>query len=85
LATAAKSYRYSGALVIALISYGIASTVGLVHFGPQSDALWPRFVRGCTSPILVFLINLALAATVVAAFGASAVDDSVPHESSTPS
>ena len=55
-------------IVIGLISYGIAWTVGLVHFTPQPDTFSARFVGDSTPPMLVFVINLALAATVVAVF-----------------
>jgi len=57
-------------IVIGLISYGIAWTVGLAHFRPQPDALAARFVGDSTPPIVVFVINLALAATIVAVFSA---------------
>jgi uncharacterized protein len=57
-------------IVIGLIAYGIAWTVGLVHFTPQPAAFSARFVGGSTPPVLIFAINLALAATVVAVLAA---------------
>ena len=57
-------------IVIGLISYGTAWTFGLAHFSPQPDALAAWFVGDSTPPIVVFVINLALAATVVAVFSA---------------
>ncbi len=57
-------------IVIGLIAYGIAWSVGLVQFMPQPDKLSARFVGDATPPILVFVINLALAATVVAVLAA---------------
>jgi uncharacterized protein len=57
-------------IVIGLIAYGIAWTSGLVGFMPQADAWSSRFVGDSTPPILVFVINLALAATIVAVFSA---------------
>ena len=57
-------------IVIGLISYGIAWTVGLAHFSPRPDALAAGFVGDSAPPIVVFVINLALAATVVAVFSA---------------
>jgi uncharacterized protein len=57
-------------IVIGLIAYGIAWTSGLVGFMPQPDAWSSRFVGDSTPPILVFVINLALAATIVAVFSA---------------
>jgi pimeloyl-ACP methyl ester carboxylesterase len=57
-------------IVVGLISYGIAWTVGLAHFSPQPDALAAWFVGDSTPPIVVFVINLALAAFVVAIFSA---------------
>jgi uncharacterized protein len=57
-------------IVIGVIAYGIAWTVGLVGFRPQPDALSARFVGDSAPPILVFLINLAFAATVIAVFSA---------------
>src|SRR5215813_12972869 len=43
---------------------------GLAHFSPQPDALAAWLVGDSTPPILVFVINLALAATIVAVFSA---------------
>jgi uncharacterized protein len=57
-------------IVIGLIAYGIAWTSGLVGFMPKPDAWSSRFVGDSTPPILVFVINLALAATIVAVFSA---------------
>jgi membrane protease YdiL (CAAX protease family) len=53
---------------IGLISYGIAWTTGLVHFNPHPIALAVRFVGDTASPLLVFMINLAVAATIVTIF-----------------
>src|SRR5262249_12633865 len=48
-------------IAIGLISYGIAWTAGLAHFSPQPDALAAWLVGDSTPPIVVFVINLALA------------------------
>jgi membrane protease YdiL (CAAX protease family) len=53
---------------VGLISYGIAWTTGLVHFNPHPIALAVRFVGDTASPLLVFMINLAVAATIVTIF-----------------
>jgi uncharacterized protein len=57
-------------IVIGLISYGIAWTIGLVHFTPRPDTFSARFVGDSTPPVLVFVVNLALAATVIAVLSA---------------
>jgi membrane protease YdiL (CAAX protease family) len=57
-------------IVIGLIAYGIAWTVGLAHFKPQPDTLSARFVGDAAPPILIFAINLAFATTIVALFSA---------------
>ena len=65
-----ESYRVSLLLAINiwLISYGIAWATGLVGFDPQPIALAARFVGNTASPIIVFMINLAVATTVVTVF-----------------
>jgi membrane protease YdiL (CAAX protease family) len=55
-------------IVVGLISYGIAWMTGLVHFSPQPIALAARFVGDTASPVVVFAINLAAAATIVTIF-----------------
>ena len=52
-------------ILVGLISYGTAWTTGLVHFSPQPISLAAPFLAESTPPVLVFVINLALAATVV--------------------
>lgn len=51
-------------IVIGLVSYGIAWTTGLVRFNPQPLGLAARFIGDTASPVVVFGINLALAATI---------------------
>jgi CAAX protease family protein len=53
-----------------LIAYGIAWTTGLVEFGPRPIALVARSVPEATSPAVVFLINVAVAATIVTIYSA---------------
>ncbi len=57
-------------IVIGLISYGIAWTLGLAQFRPRTAVLAASFVGDSAPPILAFLINLALAATIVTVFSA---------------
>jgi uncharacterized protein len=52
-------------IIFGLISYGIAWVTGLVHFSPQPIPMAARVVGANSSPVLVFLVNLAVAATVV--------------------
>jgi membrane protease YdiL (CAAX protease family) len=52
-------------IIFGLISYGIAWVTGLVHFSPQPIPMAAQFVGDNSSPVLVFLVNLAVAATVV--------------------
>ena len=55
-------------IVFGLISYGIAWVTGLVHFSPQPIALTAQFVGDHAPPIVVFLVNLVVAATIVTIF-----------------
>jgi uncharacterized protein len=52
-------------IIVGMIAYGIAWATGLVHFSPRPIALAAQFVGDNASPVVVFLINLAVAATVV--------------------
>jgi CAAX protease family protein len=49
-------------IIVGLISYCIGWTTGLVHFSPQPIALAAPFIGDSTPPVLVFVINLAVAA-----------------------
>src|ERR1051325_1690095 len=51
-------------VVIGLIAYGIAWTTGRVQFSPRPNRLTARYIANTTSLGVVFLINLAVAATV---------------------
>ena len=51
-------------IVIGLLAYGSAWTTGLAQFNPQPEGLGPSLVGDTTSPLAVFLIGLALAATI---------------------
>jgi len=53
-----------------LIAYGIAWMTGLVQFGPRPIGLAARYIPEATSPAVVFLINLAVAVTVVTLYSA---------------
>ena len=52
-------------IVIGLIAYGIAWVTGLVRFSPEPIGLVAPYVGEDTSPVVVFVINLAVAATIV--------------------
>src|SRR5436853_1884955 len=47
-------------IVIGLLSYGIAWTTGLVGFNPKPSSLAARLVGNTSSPIVVFMINVAV-------------------------
>ena len=55
-------------IVIGLIAYGIAWVTGLVRFSLEPLELVAPYVGDNASPILVFVINLAVAATIVTIF-----------------
>ena len=55
-------------VVVGLISYVIAWVIGLAHFSPQLIALAAQVVGDNASPVVVFLINLVVAATIVTTF-----------------
>ncbi len=57
-------------IVLGIIAYGIAWMTGLVQFGPRPISLAARYVPGGTSAPVVFLINVAVAATVVTIYSA---------------
>ena len=57
-------------IVVGAIAYGIAWTTGLVQFDPRPIALAARYVPEATSPAVVFLINVAVAATIVTVYSA---------------
>lgn len=57
-------------IVIGLIAYGIAWTTGLVEFGPRPIALVARYIPEATSPAVVFLVNVVVAATIVTMYSA---------------
>ena len=57
-------------IVIGLIAYGIAWMTGLVQFGPRSISLAARYVPEGTSAAVVFLINVAVAATIITIYSA---------------
>ncbi len=52
-------------IVVGLIAYGIAWMSGLVQFSPELIELAAPYVGDSASPIVVFLINLAMAVTIV--------------------
>ena len=57
-------------IVIGLIAYGIAWTIGLVRFGPEPLGLVAAYVGDSASPVVVFVLNLAVATTIVTIFSA---------------
>jgi CAAX protease family protein len=52
-------------IVIGTISYGIVWTTGLVQFSPKPTNLAAPYVAETASPVMTFVINLAVAATIV--------------------
>jgi membrane protease YdiL (CAAX protease family) len=57
-------------IIVGLIAYGIAWTTGLVQFSPRPIGLAAPYIANTTSPGVVFMINLAVAATVVTVYSA---------------
>ncbi|MGC2354252.1 MAG: CPBP family intramembrane glutamic endopeptidase [Candidatus Udaeobacter sp.] len=57
-------------IIVGLIAYGVAWTTGLVQFGARPLALAAPYIPNTTSPAVVFMINLAVAATVVTVYSA---------------
>src|SRR5919199_1035116 len=55
-------------IVIGLIAYGIAWVTGLVQFNPELIGLAAPYVGDSASPVVVFVVNLAVAATLVTIF-----------------
>ena len=55
-------------IVFGLIVYGIAWTTGLVQFSPEPLGLVAPYVGDNASPAMVFVVNLAVAATIVTIF-----------------
>jgi CAAX protease family protein len=57
-------------IVLGIIAYGIAWMTGLVQFAPRPISLAARYVPEGTSAAVVFLINVAVAATIVTIYSA---------------
>ena len=55
-------------IVFGMISYGIAWTTGLVQFSPEPIQLVAPYVGETASPVMTFVINLAVAATIVTVY-----------------
>src|SRR3954465_5042865 len=55
-------------IVLGLIAYGIAWVTGLVQFSPEPIGLVAPYVGDNAPPAVVFVINLAVAATIVTVF-----------------
>jgi membrane protease YdiL (CAAX protease family) len=55
-------------IIFGLIAYGIAWMTGLVQFSPEPIGLAAPYVGDSASPVVVFVINLAVAATIVTIF-----------------
>jgi len=58
-------------IVIGFIAYGIAWVTGLVQFSPVPLKWVAPYVGDTTSPVLVFLFNLAVVASIVTIFSAT--------------
>jgi CAAX protease family protein len=58
-------------IVIGLIAYGIAWTSGLARFDPNPEGLAAQLVGDTASPLVVFLVMLALTATIGTIFASS--------------
>jgi membrane protease YdiL (CAAX protease family) len=57
-------------IAIGLIAYGIAWTSGLVGLSPQPLELVAPYVGEDTSPVVVFVLNLVVAATILTIYSA---------------
>jgi membrane protease YdiL (CAAX protease family) len=57
-------------IIVGLIAYGIGWMAGLVQFDPKPIGLAAPYIANTTSPAVVFIINLAVAATVVTIYSA---------------
>jgi membrane protease YdiL (CAAX protease family) len=55
-------------IVVGLIAYGIAWTTGLVQFSPKPISLAAPLIGDSRHPVLVLMVNIAVAATVVTIF-----------------
>jgi membrane protease YdiL (CAAX protease family) len=69
-----RTWKYIGLalvlpIVIGLVAYDITWTTGLARFDPQPAGLAAQLVGDATSPLTVFLVMLALAATIGTLFG----------------
>jgi uncharacterized protein len=56
-------------IVIGLVAYGIAWTTSLAQFDPKPAGLAAQLVGDTTSPVIVFLVMVALTATIGTIFG----------------
>src|SRR5262245_21205582 len=60
-------------IVIGLIAYGIAWTSGLIGFSPKPLELVAPYVGEDTAPVVVFVLNLVVAATILTIYSARTV------------
>ncbi len=58
-------------IIVGLIAYGFAWTTGLVQFGPRPIALAAPYIPNTISPAVVFVINVAVAGTIVTVYSAA--------------
>jgi membrane protease YdiL (CAAX protease family) len=52
-------------IILGSLAYGVAWTTGLVQFNPKLIQLAAAYVGATSSPIMTFLINLAVASTII--------------------
>ena len=57
-------------IALGIIAYGIAWMTGLVQFSPRPISVAARYIPEGTSPAVVFLINVAVASTIVTVYSA---------------
>jgi CAAX protease family protein len=57
-------------ITLGLIAYGIAWMIGLVEFSPEPLGLVAPYVGDTASSVVVFVLNLAVAATIVTIYSA---------------
>src|SRR5881394_2081248 len=57
-------------IIVGLIAYGFAWTTGLVQFGPRPIALAAPYIPNTISPAIVFVLNVAVAGTIVTGYSA---------------
>jgi membrane protease YdiL (CAAX protease family) len=69
-----RTWKYIGLalilpIIIGLVAYGIAWMSGLAQFDPKPEGLATQLIGESSSPVMIFVVMVALTATIGTVFG----------------